>query len=265
MPYDGGGFEGSGGAVDLRRVGVGRFFFAASFAAIGAISLAAREFLLNQEPVPPGIPGRRLLACLSALLLLLCGVGLLIERTAKVAGLILTAFLLLWVLALWVPQAAAQPLIEARWLGVGETSTLTAGGWLIYCALARRNDASVPIARVVFGIALLPIGLSHFVYLQGAAQLIPSWMPLRVPLTALGGAGHIAAGIAIACGVLPRLAAISEAIMESLFTLIVWGGAVAAAPATRENWVNLCISTALSAAAWALARSYRERAPALSG
>lgn len=84
-----------------------------------------------------------------------------------------------------------------------------------------------------------------------------------MPLTALGGAGHIAAGLAIAFAVVPRLAATLEVIMEALFTLICWVGAVAATPASREDWVSLCISTALTAAACAVAESHGRRPEAI--
>lgn len=243
----------------LRRVGVGHLLFALSFAVIGAISLMARDFLLNQQPVPQAIPWREALACVSALLMLLPGLGLLLAPSARLSALVLTAFVLLWVLALQIPRVLAHPLIEASWLGLGEDASLVAGGWVIYCAVAGRSDAGLRVARVLFGLALVPIGLSHFFYLKMAADLVPAWMPLRVPLTGLGGAGHIAAGLAIAFGVVPRLAATLEAIMESLFTLICWVSAVAATPASREAWVNLFISTALSAAAWAVAESYAKR------
>ena len=243
----------------LRRIGVGHLLFAASFAAIGAISLVARDFLLNQQPVPPHMPWRETLACISALLMLAPGIGMLFAATARRSALLLTGFVALWVVALQIPRVLAHPLVEASWLGAGEDSTLVAGGWLIYCAIAGREDGSVRAARILFGLALIPIGLSHFFYLKFAATLIPAWMPLREPLTCLGGAGHIAAGLAIALGVVPRLAATLEAIMESLFTIICWLSAVATAPANREDWVNLLISTALSAAAWALAASYGRR------
>jgi uncharacterized membrane protein len=245
--------------VYLRKIGLGQFFYAVGFAVIGALSLQARDFLLSQQPVPAGIPWRETLACISAALLLIGGAGLLLPATAKRAALVLTAFVALWVLVLQLPRALAHPLVEASWLGVGEDCTLVAGGWIIYRAVSGGSDDSLRIARILFGIALVPIGLSHFFYLQGAAALVPAWMPLRVPLTAVGGAGHIAAGLAIAFGVLPRLAATLEAIMESLFTIICWLTAVIGAPGNREDWVNLCISTALSAAAWALAESYGKR------
>lgn len=240
----------------LRRIGVGHLFFALGFAAIGAISLAARDFLLFQEPVPQNIPWRETLACLSAALMLVPGVGMLLPTTAKRSALILTAFVALWVVVLQIPRALAHPLVEVNWLGVGEDSSMVAGGWLICCAVAGRNGGSVRIARILFGLALVPIGLSHFFYLQAAVGMVPTWMPLRSSLTLLAGVGHIAAGLAILCGIVPRLAATLEAVMQSLITIICWGSAVIAAPTNRTEWVTLCISTTITAAAWAVAESY---------
>lgn len=249
-----------GTSMYLRRIGVGHLLFALGFIVIGAISLAARDFLLSQQPVPRGLPWRETLACISAALMLVPGAGLLVSSSAKRSALILTAFVALWVLALELPRALAHPLVEANWLGVGEDSSLVGGGWIIYGAIAGRQDASIRAARILFGLALVPIGLSHFFYLQGAVSLVPAWMPWRVPLTCLGGAGHIAAGLAIVFGVVPRLAATLEAIMESLFTVICWLSAVVTTPTNRQDWVNLFISTALSAAAWAVAKSYSDTA-----
>jgi hypothetical protein len=112
------------------------------------------------------------------------------------------------------------------------------------------------VARAAFGLALVPVGLAHFVYLNSAAELIPVWVPFRVILTGFTGAAHIAAGVAIVGGVTPLLAAMLEAVMASLFTLIVWGSAVIVAPASRESWVSLLVSAAFSAAACAVAGSY---------
>ena len=243
----------------MRAIGIGRLFFGLGFAVVGAIGLYAHDFVLNQQPVPAGLPWRGLLASLSGALLLLTGAGLLVAPVARRSALVLSVYLFLWVLVLQLPRAFAAPLVEVNWLGVGEDLTLAAGGWIILCAISGRHDASLRWAQIAFGVALIPIGVSHFVYLEPAVQLIPSWFPLRAPLTELTGAAHIAAGLAIVFGVVPRLAATLEAVMESIFTLVCWVSAVITAPAARENWVNLFISTALAAAAWALAESYRDR------
>jgi uncharacterized membrane protein len=244
----------------VRVVGVGHLLFALGFIVVGALGLSAHDFVLSQQPVPKGIPWREPLALASGSLLLLTGAGLLVPPAARVSALVLTAFLLLWVLALQLPRVVVHPGIEARWLGVGEDTTLFTGGWVIYGAITERDDASLRIARRIFGLALIPIGLSHFFYLQSAADLIPTWFPLRTPLTMISGAGHIAAGIALFFGIVPRLAATMEAAMESIFTIVCWLTAAVGTPSEREYWVNLFISTALSAAAWAVAKSYRHTA-----
>jgi uncharacterized membrane protein len=244
----------------MRIVGLGHLLFALAFAAIGVLCLGAHDFILWQEPVPKEILWRQPLALANGTLLLASGAGLLFARTARVAALTLSGFLfVVWVLVIQLTRALAHPAIELHWLGVGEDASLAAGGWVIYCALAGRDDASLRLARRVFGLALVPIGLSHFFYTQNAVQLIPGWFPLPVSFTLLTGCGHIAAGLALALGVVPRLAATLEAWMESIITLICWGSAVVAA-SSQAPWVNLCISTALSAAAWAVAASYRRSA-----
>jgi uncharacterized membrane protein YphA (DoxX/SURF4 family) len=243
----------------LRRIGVGHLLFALCFVFIGAISLALHDFVLFQEPVPQGIPWREPLALISAALMLLPGLGLLWPSTTKASALTLTAFVALWIVALWIPQALAHPRVEGNWLGVGEDLTLVVGAWLIYRTAAGSSDAGLRVARILFGAALVPIGLSHFFYLQAAAHFIPGWMPFHVPLTILAGAGHVAAGLAIAFGIVPRLAATTEASMESLITLIVWVSAIAVKPADHQNWVNLLISSAETAAAWLVAASYTRR------
>ena len=241
----------------MGTVGVGRLLFALGFAVVGAIGLGAHDFVLSQQPVPQGIPSREMLATLSGALLLVAGIGLLVPRAAKLAALVFTADLALWVLALELPRALAAPQVTGYWLGVGEDLTLATGAWVIFCAITGRNDEGLRVARILFGLALLPIGLSHFVYFDITVGFIPAWFPFRPFFAGFTGAAHIAAGFALVFGVVPRLAATLEAIMESLFTIFVWITAVINAPSQREDWVNLFISTALSAAAWAVAESYR--------
>ena len=63
----------------------------------------------------------------------------------------------------------------------------------------------------------------------------------------------MACGLGVLFSVLPRLAAMSEAVMLALFTLLVWGPAILAAPATRLPWTAFFISWVIGAAVWVLA------------
>ena len=110
----------------MRAIGVGRLFFGLGFAVVGAIGLYAHEFVLNQQPVPQGVPWRTVLASLSGALLLATGAGLLAAPTARRSAIVLTVYLSLWVIVLQLPRVLADPLVEANWLGLGEDLTLAA-------------------------------------------------------------------------------------------------------------------------------------------
>jgi hypothetical protein len=94
--------------------------------------------------------------------------------------------------------------------------------------------------------------------------MVPAWLPGRVGLAYLTGAAHVAAGISLLLGVVPSLAATLEAIMLSLFTLLVWVPRVIAAPASRAEWTAMLVSGALTGAAWIVAQSARDGAPMAS-
>jgi uncharacterized membrane protein len=165
------------------------------------------------------------------------------------------------------------PQTEGVWLGVGELAVLLAGGWILFARLAALREGSalafaagegaIRIARILFAASLIPIGLSHFVYVKATADLVPAWLPLRTGWAYLTGAGQIACGLGVLLSICPRLAATTEAAMLSLFTLLVWVPAILAAPTTRLPWTAFFISWSIAAAAWVVAcdiagRSARE-------
>lgn len=248
----------------IRNIDVGRLLFGLAFLVEGVFALAAHDFLLGQQQVPPGVPWREALACLSGAVMLLAGLGLLVAPLARLSARVLAAYFLMWVLALHLPHALTEPMNVGYWLQAGEVSTLAAGAWLIYLALDGRAGRTMRIAQAWFGIALMPIGLSHFAFFNGSHlvffggpyKMIPGYVPFRPFLTYFTGFAHIAAGFAIATGVVPRLAATLETVMESLFTLIVWGTLIFTATGALMSWVHFVSSISLSAAAWVLARSY---------
>jgi len=147
------------------------------------------------------------------------------------------------------------------WEELSESLIFVAGAWIIFSMLAREKKArasfgNVRAGQILFALALPAIGLSHFFYLNMTAPLIPSWLPFHVSLAYFTGAAWIAAALAILSGVLARLAATLTAIMVSLFTVLVWVPMVIATPMSRGNWSELCVSAAITGAAWAVAESF---------
>jgi uncharacterized membrane protein YphA (DoxX/SURF4 family) len=95
--------------------------------------------------------------------------------------------------------------------------------------------------------------------------MVPAWLPARLAFAYFTGLGHIAAGIGLVIWILPRLAATLEAIMMSLFALLVWVPSFFAQPrpewATppQNQWSELVVNLVLAAAAWLVAVSLRNR------
>jgi uncharacterized membrane protein len=248
----------------MRLTGVGRFLFALSFAATGVLTIVTRDFGLLWRPLAEQSPWHDSLAILAGALLFATAAALFINRTAQVASLMLAAFLLLRELVLQLPGVINHPLVEASWYSASENLILLAGAWTIFSLVPREAGAlarfrHVRAGQILFALALPAIGLSHFFYLDQTAPLIPPWLPFHVPLAYLTGAAHIAAGAAILFDVLPRLAATLEAVMVSLFTLLVWVPMVSSHLTNRFDWSEICVSTAIAGAAWAVAESFRGR------
>lgn len=101
------------------------------------------------------------------------------------------------------------------------------GAWLAYAATADdgiaflKSAKGLMTARLLFGIACLIFGLSHFLYADFTAQMVPAFLPYHLPLAYITRAGHFAVGLALISGILARLAAVCEAIMMSLFVVLV--------------------------------------------
>jgi len=248
----------------MRFAGLGRVLFGLSFAAIGALIIGFHDFAVAWRVLPKAIAWHDQLVLASGAILLVGGLGLLVPRTARVSALSLAGFLLVREFLLQMPHVVAHPQLELTWYDVCENLLLIGGAWTIFSMrppddgmLAKLGNARA--GQILFGLALPAIGLSHFFYLNMTTPLIPSWLPFHVPLAYLTGAAHIAAGLGIVFGVLPRLAATLEAVMVSLFTLLVWVPIIVAAPTNFGNWSEFCVSTAISGAAWAVADSFRGR------
>jgi uncharacterized membrane protein len=206
--------------------------FSIGMVALGALSVIYRDFAFDWQPVPAFQPGRDVLAVACGLFMVAASVGLLFRPTATLAARAIFPFLLAW-LCLKIPAVIAAPRIEGVWIGFGEIGMLLAGGWVLFACLSGLSESAffrhitgtkgIRLAQMIFGLAVLPVGLGHIFYAQITATLVPSWMPYRTGLAYLTGFGQIACGLAVLFSILPRAAALIETGMLALFAFLVWG------------------------------------------
>jgi uncharacterized membrane protein len=255
----------------IRPITPGHLLYTLGIAGLGILSIAYDDYALQWQPVPDWVPGHSALAYASGLILLLAAAGTFFKRTGTICALVLAVDLLLWAVLLRAPIALPDPLNVGLSLGFFEDLALTCGGWLLFASLVEpgsrldvrfvADGAGRRVARYLFAASCLLFGLSHFVYASVTAEMIPAWLPERLSLAYLTGAGHFAAGIGILLAIFPRLAATLEAIMMSSFVLLVHIPSIGNpppfqwAPTSRIQWTYLFVSLALAGSAWVVARS----------
>jgi uncharacterized membrane protein len=206
--------------------------FVIGMVSLGVLSVIYHDFAYSWQPVPGSIPGRGTLAVVSGLLMVGASLALLFRATEAIAIRILFAFLVLWQL-LKVPALIAAPGMEAVWLGFGEIAVLLAGGWILFAQFSNLDSSAffshitgergVRLACILFGVALVPIGLSHIIYVSITASFVPAWLPFRTGWAYLTGFGQMACGLGVLFSVLPRAAAMIETGMLAIFAFLVWG------------------------------------------
>ena len=233
-----------------------RLSFATGLVGLGILGLIYGDFALQWQPVPSWIPGRTALAHVAALITVATSVGILVPRFAMLSARVLFGYTLLWVVLLKLPRIVITPLVEATWMGAAEIVVIACAAWAL---MSRRDQRGIRISQLVFGAALIPLGISHFVYANTTIGFVPSWLPFRPAWAYLGGAGHVAAGFGVLFGVVPRLAATMEAAMIGVFTALVWGPAIIAAPTNRLQWTGFIISWIIAAGAWVVAGTLPKR------
>jgi len=205
--------------------------FSIGLIVLGLLSVISGDFAYGWQPVP-AFPGREMLAVLCGLFMIVCGGALFFRHTAPIAARLMLGFLLAW-LALKVPALVVAPQIEGVWLNFGEIGTVFAGGMVLFAQYAELDGRTffaaltgrrgIRSAQIMFGLSVIPIGLSHLFYSAITAGMVPSWLPFHLGLAYLTGVGQMACGAAILFGVVPRLAALVEASMCALFAFLVWG------------------------------------------
>ena len=251
----------------MRIASVGHAVFAATMIVLGIMGLIKGGFGPIWLGVPKGFPAREALAYLCALVSLACGIGLFVRRAAPAAARVLFAYLLLWMVAFKLRFIVLAPTVEVNYQTNGENAVMVAGAWVLYAWFAadwdkRRlrlavGDKGVRIARVLYGLAMIAFGLSHFAYPDLTAPLVPDWLPAHLFWAYFTGCTYLAAGAAMLIGVGARLAAALSALQMGAFTLLVWIPFVASGHISAEHWVEFVVSWTLTAAAWVVADSYR--------
>ncbi len=217
----------------------GRILYAIAMIGFGVICLVYQDFLNSLQPVPAATPGYPVLAVATGAVLVAAGLAILANVKATPGALALAGLLVLGIVALHIPSAFTNPsLLRSPWWIRTFESVALAGAAVILAGLAGSpvRESWVRAGRIAFGVSLPVFGILHFIYPESVAALVATAsLPYPWPMfwAYLTGAGHFAAGLGIATGVLSRWAAILAGLMYASWALTLHLPRVIDQPAAR--------------------------------
>jgi len=227
---------------------IGRLLFSLAIVGIGVETFICASGH-SVVPVIPWLPAIPSLAYSVAIIFVLCGAGLLFQRTLVVSSITLGVVMLLSGLAFDVPRH--PDLMSAPWrTNVLEPIVIGCLAWLGF------GLGGIPrwvnrASRYLIAFALILFGIGHFQILTMIARMVPAWIPWHWLWTVFFGVAFIAAGVSFATGFLERWAALGMGLMFALWTLTIHLPALLAKQ-VPDSWSDVFIVVALWGGFWAL-------------
>lgn len=191
-------------------ISIGRKFYATCIAALGVQQL----FYLNFRPVfapdSTWLRGLPIVVILFSTFLILSGAALLVERNTKTVALMLGTVFLVLFLGYHVPHLLfVNPYgrIFGSWVNALKELAFAGGAFVIAQSYGAGNksipkalshmESIAPLGRIFFSVTMLLFGITHFVYTDFAARLVPHWIPGAYLWTYLSGAALVGSGAGI--------------------------------------------------------------------
>jgi len=223
----------------------------------GATGLAWGDFAFNWVPVQPDVPHRVLLAYVTAILLILGGLGVLWRRTAQAGAVILGVLYVIFAL-LWLPRVIGFPQIYGTWGGLLEELAPAPAALIVYAMCSRgdpaRRERLAQLGRYVFGVCVLSFAAEHFTALPQTAEMVPAWIPPGQRFWAIAtGLFFVLAGVVIISGVMATLGARLLTAMFVGFSLLIWFPRLFALPHAHNVWAGNAVNLTMAGAAWVVA------------
>jgi uncharacterized membrane protein YphA (DoxX/SURF4 family) len=232
---------------------IGRFFLAIPLLVFAIQYLAGGKYQGGLPPMPPWAQGGAVGAYLAGVLLLATSVAILINKQARFLSFVTGAwfvfsffvFHLQHASSVWSNGNDRTRALETLCIGVGSLALAAmspAEGFGSMSADANRK--LILASRIVFGVSMVIFGWQHFMYAAFLVNLVQKWLPAHAFWIYFTGTAMMAAGAAIATGILARIAGIALGIMFVLFFLTLHLPRVLAAIHNQDEITSMFVALA---------------------
>jgi len=242
-------------------------------AAAGVMDFIWGDFDASHQPIQAfgdHIPGREILAYITAVWMIVGGAAIVWRRSARAGGAMLAAiYFVFTVFSLPRFYTAPHflgfriPLFIGLLAAAGTQLIAFAAGALVYASLAPRSSLWTRTNRIalwIFGLCSIAFGLQHLTNVQGNVVYVPHWMPLGGAFwTIVTGICFILAGLAILSGIQDVLAARLLGLMFLVFSAVALPPFILAHPESHAAWGGNAYNLAAVGATWIFAESMARR------
>lgn len=232
---------------------VGRYFLALPLLVFAIQYLAIGKYQGGLPPMPPWAQGGGVGAYLVGALLLATSAAILMNKQARLLSLVTGAWFVLSFFVFHLQHASSvwnngndrTRAFETLCVGVGLLALAAMSPAEGFGDMsAEVNRKLIVASRIVFGVSMVVFGWQHFMYAQFLVNLVQTWLPAHAFWIYFTGTAMMAAGAAIATGVLARIAGISLGIMFLLFFLTLHLPRVLAAIHNQDEITSMFVALA---------------------
>ena len=255
----------------LSKLGI--YVYGLSSATVGVMDFIWGDFDSAHQPIQAfgdHIPGREILAYITAVWMIAAGLAILWRRSARAGGAALAIIYLVFTV-FWLPRFYTAPhylgfripVFIGVAAGVGIELIAFAAGTLIYASLSM-HSASWPrmilIARWIFGLCAIDFGVNHLDAVGDNLGYVPKWMPLGQAFwVILTGICFVLAGLAILSRIQDVLAARLLALLFFAFNVFSLPQFIFADPKGHAAWGGNAINLAFVGASLIFADAIASR------
>src|ERR1700722_339288 len=252
---------------------IGIFVYATGTIAAGIMDFIWGGFDASHQPIQAfgdHIPGREILAYITAVWMIAGGAAILWRRSARAGGAALAVIYFVFTV-LWFPRFYTAPhylglripVFLGVLAGVGMELIASAAGALAFTSLETHSSSwprTILITRWIFGLCSFDFGLNHLAAVADNLVYVPKWMPLGGAFwVILTGICFVLAGVAILSGIQDVLAARLLALMFLAFNAVALPQFIVAAPKNHAAWGGNAFNLALVGANWIFAAAIASR------
>jgi uncharacterized membrane protein len=240
----------------------GRLFFAIMLAGLAGQQFYYGEFMpVLVPPFATRFPGEVILVYLFSVILVVVAVGIVLNKQARTLALGLAGLFLALILFCHIPyEVWVDPNNNSigAWNQALKESAMAGGALLV----AGSYLGGFGYGRIFFAVTMIVFGTEHYIWAQGVATLVPSWIPGHLFWTYVAGTGLIAAGIGFILRVQIRLAGLllGGAIFIWFLTLHIPRAVVAPATDHGNELASVFEALGFSGICFLIAYSYTPRA-----